>query len=618
VTAALGVLVGLPAAVGVVLLVSGRRADAIAAPCAVAALGLALVAAVVAAVTRPSASVPMLPGIPAGLAVDGLSSAAVITVTAVAAVVVLFASAELGVEEARGRFFGLLLLFAAAMLVTVTATDLFALLLAWEAMGALSYALIGYWWRDAHRVRSATLAFVTTRAADLGLYLAAGAALAGSVGALQLSGLSSLEGGWRDAVVAGVVVAALGKSAQLPFSFWLSHAMAGPVPVSALLHSATMVAAGGYLLVRIEPAIAATVWAGPILAWIGVATALLLGAVAFHQSDLKQLLAASTCSQMGFIVLAAGVGSVSGGALQFTAHAAAKSLLFLCAGAWLVTRGTHEMSGLRGVARGRPLVGVVFSVGALAIAGLPPLPLWTAKDEVLAATLHAGPALYTIGLAASAVSAAYAARALAIVWAPLREDGASWREPHRPPPAEALPLVALAAAVVGLGVVVLPTVARWWRALLEATGEPEPTGREMVLSGLLVVVVLAVIGWTASRGRIRAVPGQRFLGGWLGLETAVCALVTRPVTALASGLATVDDHVLARGVNSSAEWGVRTADLVRRQGESAVDGAVRTVASGARLLAVWALRPQTGLLHQYYVQAVIALVVLAAVVVLMR
>src|SRR5699024_10223786 len=320
-------------------------------PCAVAALGLALVAAVVAAVTRPSASVPMLPGIPAGLAVDGLSSAAVITVTAVAAVVVLFASAELGVEEARGRFFGLLLLFAAAMLVTVTATDLFALPLAWEAMGALSYALIGYWWRDAHRVRSATLAFVTTRAADLGLYLAAGAALAGSVGALQLSGLSSLEGGWRDAAVAGVVVAALGKSAQLPFSFWLSHAMAGPVPVSALLHSATMVVAGGYLLVRIEPAIAATVWAGPILAWIGVATALLLGAVAFHQSDLKQHLAASTCSQMGFIVLASGVGSVSGGALQFTAHAAAKSLLFLCAGAWLVTRGTHEESGLCGVAR---------------------------------------------------------------------------------------------------------------------------------------------------------------------------------------------------------------------------------------------------------------------------
>lgn len=617
-TAALGVLVGLPAAVGVVLLVSGRRADAAAAPCAVAALGLVLVAAIAVAVTRPTASVPLLPGIPAGLAVDGLSAVAVITVAAVAAVVVLFASAEMGVGQARGRFFGLLLLFTAAMLVTVTATDLFALLMAWEVMGALSYALIGYWWRDAHRVRSATLVFVTTRAADLGLYLAAGAALAGGAGALQLSGLASLEGGWRDAAVAGVVLAALGKSAQLPFSFWLSHAMAGAIPVSALLHSATMVAAGGYLLVRIEPAIAATVWAGPILAWIGVATALLLGAVAFHQSDLKQLLAASTCSQMGFIVLAAGVGSVSGGALQFTAHAAAKSLLFLCAGAWLVTRGTHEMNGLRGAARGRPLIGIVFSVGALAIAGLPPLPLWIAKDEVLTATLHAGPALYTIGLAASAVSAAYAARALAVVWVPVGEDGAPQRKPHHPPSAEALPLVVLATAVVGLGVVVLPAVARWWRVLLESTGEPEPAGWEMVLSGLLVVVVLAVTGWTASHGRTGAMPGQRLLGGWLGLETAARALVTRPVAALAGALATIDDRVLARGVNSGADWGVRAADLVRHRGESAVDGAVRTVASGARLLALWALRPQTGLLHQYYVQAVIALVVLAAAIVLMR
>ncbi|MFD6951733.1 NADH dehydrogenase [Nocardiopsis sp. TSRI0078] len=646
-TASLWALVGLPAAAGAVLLVAGRRADPVAAPCAVATAGLTLVAAAVAAVSRPSTSAPMLAGIGAGAAVDGLSAVAVLTVATVAAAVVLFASAEMGSDQARGRFFGLMLLFTAAMLATVTATGLFTLLAAWEVMGALSYALIGYWWGETSRVRSATLAFVTTRTGDLGLYLAAGAALAGGSGALRLSELAALDGGWRDAAVAGVVLAALGKSAQLPFSFWLSHAMAGPTPVSALLHSATMVAAGGYLLLRIEPALAATAWAGPALVWVGAATALLLGAVAFHQTDLKQLLAASTCSQLGFVVLAAGAGSVGGGMLQFTAHAAAKSLLFLCAGTWLAARGTQELGGLRGAARGSPPAGAAFAVGALAVAGLPPLPLWTAKDEVLAAALHLGPLPYAAGLAASAVSAAYAARALAAVWAPppAGEGGAPRRgSEHRSPPSEVLPPVALAAATVGLGVLVLPAAARWWRALLGASAEPGPAGWETAVSGLLAAVVLIITWRACARGRGEAVPGRRWAGGWLGLEAAANTLVARPVTALAralaalddrvvaggaraaahattsfsAGLADLDDRVLARGVRSCASGGRRAADLARDRGEAWADGAVRAVASGARILAGWALRPQTGLLHQYYVQAVVALVVLAAVVVLMR
>ena len=644
-TAALWALLALPALTGAALLVAGRRADPVAAPCAVAAAGLALVTAAVAAVTRPAATVPMLAGIPAGLAVDGLSAVAVLTVTAVALAVMLFATGEMGADQARARFFGLMLLFTAAMLITVTATTLFTLLVAWEVMGAASYALIGYWWRDTHRIRSATLAFVTTRAGDLGLYLAAGAALAGGAGALQLSGLAFLDDGWRDAAVAGLILAALGKSAQLPFSFWLSHAMAGPTPVSALLHSATMVAAGGYLLVRIEPALAATAWSGPALAWIGAATALLLGAVAFHQSDLKQLLAASTCSQLGFVVLAAGAGSVSGGILQFTAHAAAKSLLFLCAGAWLATLGTQKLHGLRGAARRHPLAGITFSVGALAVAGLPPLPLWTAKDEVLAAALHLGPVLYATGLAASAVSAAYVARALAAVWSrPPPEEGAPQHRSDRSSPVEALPLAALATTTVGLGVLVLPTAAHWWRALLGAMGEPEPEGWEMALSGLLAVAVLAVTGWATAGGRVGTVPAQRFLGGWMGLEAAARTLVVRPVTALARVLAAIDDHTIAggtraaarataslagrlaafddhtiaRGVHSGAGLGVRAANLAGHRGEAGVGGAVRAVSSGARTLASWALRPQTGLLHQYYVQAVIMLAVLAAVVLLMR
>ena len=714
-TAALWALVGLPALTGAVLLVAGRRADAVAAPCAVASAVAGLALGVVVAVTRPAASAPALAGIPAGLAVDGLSAVMVLTVTAVFLAVVLCAAGELGPDEARARFFGFMSLFAAAMLVTVTATGLLVLLGAWEVMGAVSYALIGFWWRESGRARSAGLAFLTTRAGDLGLYLAAGAALAGGAGVLQLSGLAGLDGVWRDAAVAGVVVAALGKSAQLPFSFWLSHAMAGPSPVSALLHSATMVAAGGYLLVRVEPALAATGWAGPLVAWVGVVTAILLGAVALAQTDLKQLLAASTCAQIGFIVLAAGAGGVAGASLQFTAHAAAKSLLFLCAGAWLVTLGARDLEGLRGAARRHPVVGAAFTAGALAVAGVPPTGIWAAKDAVLAAALTSSPALYAVGLVAAALAAAYAARALVAVWAPplprsrRHGDGQQSETQARvpvdgppsegtptltrsrrrgdghkgvaralvdgppsheaPPPAgsgvfERVPLIALAACSVGLGVLALPAPAHWWRTLLGVPGEHGPAGWEIAVSGLVSVVVLVGAGLVFARrsaGAGAEVPTRagapaairpwrdspalvRMAGDWLGLERVVLGAVVRPTLALARALAAFDDRViavgvragaalgpatarrlaafdddvLAGGVRAGARLGLTAADAVRDRVETVVERSVGAVASATRTAAAWALRPQTGLLHQYYAQAFVAILVLATVFVLMR
>lgn len=210
-----------------------------------------------------------------------------------------FAAGETQLRTAR--FVGLVLIFAAAMLVTVTATTLAVLLMGWEVMGAMSWALIGYHWREPGTVTAAHTAFLTTRAADLGLYLAAGAALAGGDRSLALAGLPAVAGPWLTVLTAGLVVAALGKSAQLPFSFWLSRAMEGPSPVSALLHSATMVAAGAYLLLRLVPLLDTAGWAAATVAWVGAATALLLGLVAVAQADLKQLLAALTCAQLGFM-----------------------------------------------------------------------------------------------------------------------------------------------------------------------------------------------------------------------------------------------------------------------------------------------------------------------------
>ncbi|TDD91411.1 NADH-quinone oxidoreductase subunit L [Actinomadura darangshiensis] len=530
----------------------------------------------------------MLPGWPGGLAVDGLSAVLLATLAVVLVAVLVHAAGE----KFGARFYVLMLVFAAAMAVTVTAADLVLLLMGWEVMGAMSYALIGYLWPDAERVRSADVAFLTTRAADLGLYMAAGFAVAGAH-SLRLDDLAAAEAPWRDLVAAGVVVSALGKSAQLPFSFWLSRAMAGPSPVSALLHSATMVAAGAYLLLRLHPLLAATGWADTLVSWVGALTALVLGAVALAQRDLKQLLAASTCAQIGFMVLAAGLGSVAGGTAHLVAHAAVKSLLFLCAGVWLSVLGTQRLGELRGAARRHRPVGAAFGAGALALAGVPPLSLWATKDEVLA---DAGGGLLAVGLAASVLSAAYAAKALLAVFRPA-EGGA-----FRVPLLESVPLAVLALGAVVLGI---PALAGAWGRVL---GVPEKSDvRVAALSGVLAVVTVAAVAG------VRRVPEPAWAVNWLWSERVALAVAVRPVFALARALARFDDQVVDGAVRGIVRGGRWAAGLTGRRVELRVDGLVDAVGRSARWLAALARRPQTGQVHMYYAQAAVVLAVLVLV-----
>jgi NADH-quinone oxidoreductase subunit L len=613
-----------PIVSGVLLLAGrftlGRRLDRPAPAVAVAALLATLGLAIGAAFARPAVHFPLFDRIPAGLAVDGLSAALVVTVAAVGLAVVVFAAGEFAPDESRARFFGLMLVFTGAMLVTVTATDLAVLLMAWEVMGAMSYALIGFWWRDPDRVGSADVSFITTRAGDLGLYFAAGAALAGT-GSLNLDGLAAAHGGWRDMIAGGVVLAALGKSAQLPFSFWLSRAMAGPSPVSALLHSATMVAAGAYLLLRLQPLLHATGWAAHLVAWAGALTALLLGAVALAQRDLKQLLAASTCAQIGFIVLGAGAGAVAGGTAQLVAHAAVKSLLFLAAGAWLSALGTKDLTELHGAARRHRLVGAAFGVGALALAAVPPLSLWATKDAVLAASLEEAPALYAVGLAAGLLSAGYAARALVAVTRPI--DAATRVDTEQAGTGhlsllEKLPLPALAVGAAVLGILALPPVDGAWRDLLGTGREPTSSPAELAVSGALALLVVAATWILMKRGsRVSAAWTDPALH-WLHLERLARTLVARPVVALARALARFDDRVVDGGVRAAAAAGRLAAGLAGGRVEIRVDGLVDAVGRGARGLARLARRPQTGQVHTYYAQAAVLFAVLIIIVLVVR
>jgi NADH-quinone oxidoreductase subunit L len=618
-------LLAVPVTSGVCLAAAGRLVNRAAPAVAVAVAAVTVGLAVDAAVVRPRGSVALFARISAAVGIDGLSAVMVVTVSVVTFAVFVFAAGEFDGSDNLGRFFGLMLVFAGAMLLTVTATTLALLLMGWEVMGATSYALIGFWWREPQRVAAANTAFLTTRAADLGLYVAAGAAVAGGVGSLALAQLPEATSPWRNVLTVGIVLAALGKSAQLPFSFWLSRAMQGPSAVSALLHSATMVAAGAYLLLRSHRLLEASRWAAPTVAWVGALTALVLGLVAVAQRDLKQLLAASTCAQIGFMVLAAGAGGVTGGVMQLVAHAAVKSLLFIAAGAWLAVLGTKQLSGLRGAARRYPLVGVTFTVGAFTLAGLPPGSLWVTKDELLAAALHRSPGLYAVGLAAAVVSAVYSVKAVWYVWQPEPVDAAGGYDTEnqgtrRVTRSMTGPLAGLAAMAGTLGVLGIPAVAQSLRRTLGTTGEPGSRGWQLVLSALLALTAGAATWWWADRPvpiRMLA-PLGRALRNWLYLERSARRLFVAPTLAVAGWLATFDDKVLDRAVTGLARETVTLARAAGRFDDGGFDGVVRAVAGGARRLGRLARRPQTGQLHTYYAQAAAGFALLAIVFVFVR
>lgn len=613
--AVLLVLVALPALVGAGLCVAATRRPAGRAA-AVVSLGTAAVVVVLAAVVagaRPEVSADFVAGAQVGARVDGLAALFVPTIAAVTLLVLVFAAADLGADPgardgSEARFHGLMLLFAAAALLTAVATTVPTLLMAWEVMGATSYALIGFRWRDDHRVSSGLVAFLTTRTADLGLYVAAGATLSGGAG-WALADLDQASSGWRQVIAVGVAVAALGKAAQLPFSFWIGRAMDGPSPVSALLHSAAMVALGGFLLLRTSPLLEAAGWPADVVAWIGALTTVALGAVAVAQRDLKQLLAASTAAQLGFVVLAAGVGAVSGGVSHLVGHAAVKSLLFLAAGAWLATLGTKDLTDLTGAARRWRLVGATAVTGLLALAGLPPLALWATKDEVLAGALERSPALYAVGLVGVALSAAYAGKALVVLLSPSRDDAA----PPVPRLAQA-PLVPLAAGALLLELLALPPISEHVRTLVGDTTSPSASGWEMALSAVVAAAVLLAV--VLLRQRVRDAERREILAGWLHLEPLAHRVVVGPTLALARATARADDRVLDRTVGLVASGALATSRAVRAADRVGVDGAVRAVAAATRKAGSAVPSTQSGQLHHYYLQAVAALGALAVVLVL--
>jgi NADH-quinone oxidoreductase subunit L len=524
------------------------------------------------------------PGLDVGFRLDPLSAAMAALVATVGLVVVFYSSGYFARSERAPSALAGLLGFLAAMQGLVLADGYLTMLVFWELVGAMSARLIAWSRDDPAAPGGAVRAFLTTRSADLGFYLAV-LALYTAAGTLAF-GTVRPEGALGAVVGIGLVVAAMGKSAQVPFQTWLAGAMAGPTPVSALLHSATMVAAGVYLLVRSESLLAG--WPLELAGWVGGVTAVLGAAIALGQRDLKRLLAGSTTSQLGFMFLAAAAGGPTVAIFYLVGHAAGKAAMFLATGVFQHARGSTALEALRGAGRENRQAFACFVAGAASVAAVPPLALFWAKDAVIAAAGER-PAWLALALLAAAGSAAYLLRPALVLWraAPRRAPAGPQAGPGRP--AMLAGAAALGAASILLGAAGEP--------LGELLGAPLP---ETSAAGIGAALAALVAGTAAIwLGLSAPEPVRRAAAAQLHVNDALRAVVERPLLALARLSNVVDGRVVDAAVDGAGRAGLRTAtanDRVERDGvDAAVDGLARAIGRGGEGTS----RVQSGRLYEY-------------------
>jgi len=382
-----------------------------------------------------------------GLRLDAVSASMLVVVTFVAACVQVYSLGYMADEPrpALGRYYAWHSLFVVAMSGLVLAPNLLQLLAAWELVGLCSYLLIGYYWTRPSAGKAAVKAVWVTRFADIGL-MSGVVLLYAQTGSFDWSAEASP---W---VAALLFCGVMGKSAQVPLHVWLPDAMEGPTPVSALLHAATMVAAGVYLVVRAWPIFAAAPDVLLVMAWVGGVTAVVAAVTATVQTDIKKVLAYSTCSQLGYMVAGLGSGEMLGGYFHLTTHAFFKALLFLAAGSIIHAVHSNELKDMGGLWSRTRFTGALFILGSLALAGLPGLAGFFSKDLILEELFHAG--LYgplALCLVAAALTPFYMARVVCMAFFGRPSPGAE--HAHESPSVMLAPMMLLAvpAVVAGYG-----------------------------------------------------------------------------------------------------------------------------------------------------------------------
>ena len=375
---------------------------------------------------------------------DPLSITMALFVTFVGSFIFLYSIGYMHGDADYSKFFIYLSFFAMSMLVLVTGSSLLVTFLGWEGVGAASYFLIGFWFQDIKNSSAGTKAFITNRVGDWG-FMTAMFFTFFAFGTLNydqiFANMHTVPQSTITAIVVLLFFGACGKSAQLPLYLWLPDAMAGPTPVSALMHAATMVTAGVYVLVRINPLIhIASPWSSTLIAWVGVITALFAATVALAQRDIKKVLAYSTVSQLGYMVLAVGCGAYSAAMFHMITHAFFKALLFLGAGSVITgMRNEQDMNWYGKLRKFFPITSATFIIASLSIAGVPPFAGFWSKGDILSFAWHKSPALWAVGLFTAMLTAYYMTREVYLTFFGKRrwtEETAEQRAAHHGHPTE--------------------------------------------------------------------------------------------------------------------------------------------------------------------------------------
>jgi NADH-quinone oxidoreductase subunit L len=443
-----------------------------------------------------------------GLLIDGLSSTMLVVVTLVALLVQIYSLSYMHGHVRYGRYFAYVNMFTFAMLVLVVANNLLQFYMGWELVGLCSYLLISFDFERDAAAYAGRKAFLTTKAGDLGLHLGL-LMIFNYLGTFNIPQLhenvSSFASSYPTWVITAIPIllffGAMGKSAQFPLHVWLPDAMEGPTPASALIHAATMVAAGVYLVARVFFMFQVAPISMEVVAWIGVTTAVFAATMGLVSSDIKRVLAFSTVSQLGFMMAALGCSGYEAGMFHLTTHAAFKALLFLCAGSVIHAVHTNDMWSMGGLRTKMPITALAYFFATLAISGCWPFSGFYSKDEILAAAYNHNIVIFALLALAALMTSFYMFRSLFLTFAGTPRDKDKFHHAHESPFTMTVPLMILAVLSIGLGFSLWyhGNLSHWisWgahEAQAASHGEGHDMGHKIVLLTSLMVFAFGLLG----------------------------------------------------------------------------------------------------------------------------
>jgi NADH-quinone oxidoreductase subunit L len=526
--------------------------------------------------------------IPFAFQVDSLSSLFLLIITGIGFLIHLYSTAYMHEDEGMVKYFAFLNLFVFSMLLLVLGANYLIMFIGWEGVGLCSYLLIGFWFKNRDYTNAAKKAFIMNRIGDLGflvgmlLILVNYSTLSYTQFFDQLHTNAGTHGGdLYNWIAICLFIGATGKSAQIPLYTWLPDAMAGPTPVSALIHAATMVTAGIYMIARSHALYTLAPATLQVVAIVGLATALFAATIAMKQYDIKKVLAYSTVSQLGFMFLALGVGAYTTAVFHVMTHAFFKALLFLGSGSVIhAMGGEQDIRKMGGLGKKLRITQFTFLIGCLAISGIPGLSGFFSKDEILAAAYANNPILYYLGIAAAMMTAFYMFRLYFLTFTgTFRGTHDQEHHLHESPAAMTIPLIVLAILSIVGGYVGLPGVISEHHALgsflsssvsniaehhLEANTEWMLMGTSVAASVIMIIVAYSInkpAQFVANSGLAKVLENKWYI------DELYEAVILKPLGALSGALDKFVERMgidgMVNGVGKSVKWGSEKVRLLQ-------------------------------------------------------